>query len=244
MNLAKIRKKARYGQHVTHLSELEPAEAAADAQPRKFSRWHPGRNKYLTPLEIILAGREAAGCGVDTRPIAARQMPVAAADKDEILCFRISSEIFGITIMQIKEILKPRPVTEVPRAPSFVSGVISLRGVIIPVLDMHDRLGLKRPATGGSERLIVVKTGTDTDLAGLQVDQVLQVARISSNTIEPAPPVLAGIDRDFVVGIGRVDNRIIILLNPERLADLHLSEGGPIMIDKIGGHLSAVSGAE
>jgi purine-binding chemotaxis protein CheW len=151
-------------------------------------------------------------------------MPEAAADKEEVLCFSISGETFGINIMQIKEILKPRPVTEVPRAPSFVSGVISLRGVILPVLDLHDRLGLEHPATSGRERLVVVKTGQDGDLAGLLVDQVLQVVRIPG-AIEPAPPNLAGIDRDFVVGIGRADNRIVFLLNPGRLVDLHLSKG-------------------
>lgn len=182
------------------------------------------RDGNLTPLEIILAGREAAGCSADTVPEAICQMPEAAVDSGEFLCFRISSETFGINIMQIKEILKPRPITEVPRTPSFVSGVISLRGVIIPVLDMHDRLGLEHPATSGTERFVVVKTGPPADLAGLLVDQVLHVAQMSSNAIEPAPHVLDGIDRDFVAGIVRADNRVIILLNPERLADLHLSK--------------------
>jgi purine-binding chemotaxis protein CheW len=224
MDLAKIRKKARHGQPVPLLPDPVSTGTAAGPQLWKISRRRPKRAGNPSPLEIILAGREAAGCNTDTKADIGLQIPEAAADKEDVLCFSVSGETYGINIMQIKEILKPRPVTEVPRAPSFVSGVISLRGVILPVLDLHDRLGLEHPASSGRERLVVVKTGPDGDLAGLLVDQVFQVVSIPA-AIEPAPPNPAGIDRDFVAGIGRADNRIVFLLNPERLVDLHLSKG-------------------
>jgi purine-binding chemotaxis protein CheW len=138
----------------------------------------------------------------------------------EFLCFRVSDEIYGINIMDIKEIIKPREVTEVPRAPSFVSGIISLRGIIIPIIDMLDRLGLPREKVTGRERVIVVRHGES--FSGLLVDEIIQVVHITKDCLEAAPAVLEGIDRDFVSGIGRADGRMIILLNLENIADIHL----------------------
>jgi purine-binding chemotaxis protein CheW len=171
------------------------------------------------PLQIMLAGRVAAGCDED-QPLAAGQVETVVDEYQEFLCFRVSEEIYGINIMDIKEIIKPREVTEVPRAPSFVSGIISLRGIIIPIIDMLDRLGLPREKISGRERVIVVRHGES--FSGLLVDEIIQVVRIAKDSLEAAPAVLEGIDRDFVSGIGRADGRMIILLNLENIADIHL----------------------
>lgn len=171
------------------------------------------------PIEIIMAGRSASGCAEE----------VALADEDyatetvadlEYLCFRVSDELYAINIMDIKEIIKPREVTEVPRAPSFVIGVLSLRGTIIPILDMRMRLGLLREQTSGKERIVVIKN--NESFSGLLVDEVIQVVRMKKESVEPAPAVLEGIDRDFVFGIGRTDGRLLIILNLESVADIHL----------------------
>jgi purine-binding chemotaxis protein CheW len=122
--------------------------------------------------------------------------------------------------MDIKEIIKPREVTEVPRAPIFVSGVLSLRGTIIPVIDMRVRLGLGREKTTGKERIIVIKN--NNSFSGLLVDEVIQVVQIPLDAVEVAPTVLDGIDRDFVSGLGRSGGRLIILLNLENIADINL----------------------
>jgi len=180
----------------------------------------PRHSGPIDPLEAILAGRAAAGCGEDQDLATVEQEAAEVDDFEEFLCFRVSDEIYGINIMQIKEIIKPREVTEVPRAPSFVSGVISLRGTIIPILDMLDRLGLSRGAATGKERVVVVKHGEA--FSGLLVDEVTQVVRIARNAVEPAPAVLDSINRDFVAGIGRSDGRMIILLNLDTIADINL----------------------
>jgi purine-binding chemotaxis protein CheW len=122
--------------------------------------------------------------------------------------------------MEIKEIIKPREVTEVPRVPFYVSGVLSLRGIIIPVFNMHKRLGHAVVQDSGKERIIVVKKGEE--FCGVMVDEVIQVVRISPATIEPPPAVLDGIDRDFIGGIGRFDDQMLILLNLEKVLDLTL----------------------
>jgi len=257
MDLAKIRQKARQGEHdpsrpaelpqslaekvsvtqrpeeaAPRLDKLAPSRSTAmaddfspdTAAPRAVapgqSYQPPRRHAPIDPIELILAGRAAAGCDEDLQLTAAEQSRTTDDDYEEFLCIRVSDEIYGVNIMQIKEIIKPREVTEVPRAPSFMSGVISLRGVIIPVLDMLDRLGLRRETVTGRERVVVVKHGEA--FTGLLVDEVIQVVRIARTSFEPAPAILEGIDRDFVTGIGRADNRMIIMLNLDTITDINL----------------------
>jgi purine-binding chemotaxis protein CheW len=138
----------------------------------------------------------------------------------ELLCFRVAAEKYAVNIMEIKEIIKAREVTEVPRVPDYVTGVLSLRGIIIPVFNMHKRLGHAVVQESGKERIIVVKKGDE--FCGVLVDEVIQVARLAAASIEPPPAVLEGIDRDFVNGIGRFDGQMLILLNLGKILDLNL----------------------
>lgn len=239
MNLAKIRKKT----HQKHLTTgtgtaaglegmcdagASPANSDASGMMEETtapllpgisaSRSMPSTVTRITrhdPVQRILAGREAAGCHQE-QP-AEQQI---TKSYEEYLCFRLSDELYGVNIMQLKEIIKPREVTEMPRAPEFVSGIISLRGVIIPILDMLVRLGLKKGSVTGKERVVVVKHGDG--FFGLLVDEVLHVSRIPDDCFEAAPAVLEGIDRDFVSGIGRAENRMIILLNLENVTNINL----------------------
>ena len=174
-----------------------------------------------TPLEAILIGRTAAGCDDESILDDDASSPVIAESSLEFLCFRVSDEIYGINIMDIKEIIKPREVTEVPHAPTFVSGVLSLRGTIIPIIDMRLRLGLPGEEPTGKERVIVIKN--DNSFSGLHVDEVIQVVRVPLDAVEAAPAVLDGIDREFISGIGRSEGRLIIILNLENIADINLN---------------------
>ncbi|MEI6702957.1 MAG: chemotaxis protein CheW [Deltaproteobacteria bacterium] len=176
-------------------------------------------SSYRDPIEVILAGRSAAGCNEESAAV--DELSSAVSENcPEYLCFRVSNEIYGINIMDIKEIIKPREVTEIPRAPHFVSGIISLRGTIIPVINMRFRLGMPCGNVTGKERVVVINI--DQSLSGLLVDEVIQVLRIDEENMEPAPAVLEGIDRDFVSGIGRSVGRLIIILNLKSIADIQL----------------------
>ena len=211
--------------HVPVAGEIKPEvdSSAVRSQPQpELAGVHASPQKYRVrePLEVLLAGREASGCADELASSATEDGVDRLDEYLEFLCFRVSDEIYGINIMDIKEIIKPRVVTEVPRAPAFVSGVISLRGVIIPIIDMRQRLGLTREKITGRERVIVVRYGEH--FSGLYVDEIIQVVRIVKECLEDAPAVLDGIDRDFVTGIGRSDGRMIILLNLENIADIHL----------------------
>jgi purine-binding chemotaxis protein CheW len=180
----------------------------------------PERVETCTPLEAIMAGRGAAGCDFETNIADEATSEVLAEAYLEFLCFRVSDEIYGINIMDIKEIIKPREVTEIPRAPVFVSGVLSLRGTIIPVIDMRVRLDLARQQPTGKERIVVIKN--NNSFSGLMVDEVTQVVQVQLDDVEAAPAILDGIDRDFVSGLGRSNGQLIIILNLENIADINM----------------------
>lgn len=167
------------------------------------------------PVTVILRGRETASFEGEL----SQQDEVAAASV-ELLCFKVANEEYAISIMDIKEIIKPREVTEVPRVPDFVRGILSLRGNIIPIFDMRVRLGLAGGSRSERERVIVVNR--QGGFAGVLVDEVVQVVRIPEGGIEPPPVVLEGIDREFVLGIGRVAGRMLILLDMEKVLDVGL----------------------
>jgi purine-binding chemotaxis protein CheW len=200
-----------------------PARADAVPAPVPEVRQEPSplrARKAVEPLDIILAGRAAAGCDDDLPLASEGQAAEELEEYEEILCFRISDEIYGINIMELKEIIKPRETTEVPRTPSFIMGVVSLRGVIIPVFSMRERLGLSQGEQNPRERIVIVKSLEG--FTGLLVDEVIQVVRIGKDGREPAPAVLEGIDRDFVCGIGRTGAMMIILLNVASITDINL----------------------
>ena len=180
----------------------------------------PERVEACTPLEAIMAGRGAAGCNYETILADEATSEIVAETYLEFLCFRVSDEIYGINIMDIKEIIKPREVTEVPRAPVFISGVLSLRGTIIPIIDMRVRLDLARQEPTGKERIVVIKN--NNSFSGLMVDEVTQVVQVQLDDLETAPAVLDGIDRDFVSGLGRSNGQLIIILNLENIADINM----------------------
>lgn len=172
------------------------------------------------PLAMILEGRRAALVEDELPVDAASEQTQETATALEILCFRVADEVYGIDIMELKEIIKPRETTDVPRAPAFIAGVLSLRGIIIPIFVLRERLGLPAAERGGKERIIVVKRGDG--LCGLLVDEITQVVRIATESVENPPAVLDGIDREFVSGIGRHDGTIIILLNLDKVLDAAL----------------------
>lgn len=170
----------------------------------------------FNPLDTILAGRESAA-DLSENPFSGSFL-YPSEEIEEHLCFRVAHEEYAINIMAIKEIIKPREATEVPRMPLFISGVISLRGVVVPVMDMRLRLSLPINALTGRERIVVLRR--DTGFCGILVDEVIQVARVRKSDIEPPPAVLDGIDREFVSGLGHFDNRMLILLNLETVLNV------------------------
>ena len=204
-----------------HAPEADaPAEFNAPQLAPSFWECTPAEVEYqvggvFDPASVILKGRELAG--TESVESGEQEQTVATV---ELLCFRVANEEYAIDIMDIKEIIKPREVTEVPRVPAFVRGILSLRGNIIPIFDMRVRLGLDDGERSHRERIIVVKRGSG--LCGIVVDEVIQVVRIPAAGLEAPPVVLEGMDREFVVAIGRVAGRMLILLDMEKVLDINL----------------------
>lgn len=248
MNLAEIRKKARREKDaetttpvgVSSLAPpIVPDPAEADLRtPRLSVPEYPSGGEpsismevsdaaavpeevklHFDPLAVILAGRLAAGEAAETTDVPTDSREAADAFL-KYLRFRVADEDYGVSLLEIREIIKTRPVTEVPRMPDFVVGVLSLRGTVIPVLDLRLRLGLAVGESSGRSRIIIARKGEG--MCGLLVDEVFQVIGLSGSEIEKAPPVLDGIDREFVRGIGRHGERMLIILDLEKVMDVSL----------------------
>ncbi len=186
-------------------------ETAAEAVAQAFDR-----QPEADPLAEFFyrADEAAAGADVDLPEEEDAAVPEAPEEPvREYLGIRLADETYALELGQVREIAKVPPVTEVPRAPSFVMGVMNLRGEVLPVFDLHKRLGLVRqaPCNRGS-RIVVVETAKGP--AGLLVEAVEQVVRLRPSTIEAPPPGLgAGVESDYIVGIGRQKDRMFVLLN-------------------------------
>lgn len=147
--------------------------------------------------------------------------PVAAAEElAQLVTFFLGDEEYAVEIAGVQEIIRMTEITRVPRAPDFVEGVCNLRGRIVPVLDLRKRFGLEPVPHGRKTRIIIVKMATRT--VGLLVDAVAEVLRMPRQAIDPPPDlVVAGVDSTYVRGVGKLEHRLIILLDLERILAHH-----------------------
>ncbi|MGA9042933.1 MAG: chemotaxis protein CheW [Terriglobales bacterium] len=132
----------------------------------------------------------------------------------QLVSFQVGGEDFGLDILRVQEIIRIQELTRVPNSPAFVEGVINLRGKVIPVIALRKRLGLDNQAHDKQTRIVVVEA-KDTVL-GFIVDSVSQVLRIPAGAVEP-PPRLGKLEREYVLGVGKMEDRLLILLDVDRL---------------------------
>lgn len=133
----------------------------------------------------------------------------------QLVTFSIGEEEFGVDILKVQEIIRTMEITKVPRAPEFVEGVINLRGKVIPIIDLRRRFGLDFKEHDKDTRIIVIEI--NNIVVGFVVDAVSEVLRIPTNTVEPPPPVVAGVDSDYISGVGKLQDRLLILLDLDKL---------------------------
>ncbi|MCH5277529.1 MAG: purine-binding chemotaxis protein CheW [Desulfovibrionaceae bacterium] len=137
------------------------------------------------------------------------------ADLLQLVTFSIGSEEFGVDILKVIEIIRTMEITKVPKAPPFVEGVINLRGTVIPIIGLRRRFGLADKPEDSDTRIIVIAINGMS--VGFVVDSVSEVLRLQANTVEPAPPVVAGVDSDYISGVGKLEDRLLILLDLDKL---------------------------
>jgi purine-binding chemotaxis protein CheW len=145
----------------------------------------------------------------------AQQQRAAAEATEHLATFYLDREEYGVDVRQVQEIRRVTEITSVPRAPRFIRGVINLRGRILPVLDLRTRLGLGEVAASRAARIVVVRV--KDRLLGLLVDGASQVLKIPVSHVEPAPEEVVQKGGDYIRGVAKLDDRLIILVDLERL---------------------------
>lgn len=164
-----------------------------------------------------MPGSVPGGQDAMSRRGALARRAVERGARTEFLAFRMADEVYAVPIAYVKEILKLPPLTEVPRAPSDVMGVISVRGRIVTVRDLRKRLRLPEATPTRRSRILLAELapeqGGTGERVGLFVDEVLHVYRLSENEIESAANVLGSELAEYVGGIGRQAGEMIILID-------------------------------
>ncbi len=134
---------------------------------------------------------------------------------EQVVVLNLGDEQYGVDIGRVQEIIRPQVITRVPHTPAFVEGIINLRGRVIPVIDLCARFGLPRREQTKETRIAVSDVAGVT--VGLVVDGVSEVLRIDRACIEPPSPIVAGVDSSFIRGIAKLDGRLVILLEVDRI---------------------------
>jgi purine-binding chemotaxis protein CheW len=187
------------------ISERQPSPSGFDALDALFAAVP---DMSLATEEIYLQGLEGDTTQLD-------------GDQHQWLTFSLGKEQYALNIEYVREIIKPREITDIPRVPAFILGVISLRGVIVPIFDLCQRLTLGAVSIDSRSRIIVCEHRDR--IAGLLVDNITQVVKFSTGEIEPPPAILSGLDRELVEGVGRVQKKMIILLDLPSVLDVELN---------------------
>jgi len=133
----------------------------------------------------------------------------------QFISFSVGEEEYGLELLRVKEVIRVREITWLPKAPSFVKGIINLRGDVIPIIDLRDKFGLQAKEDTAMTRVIVVEV--EGKLMGMVVDAASQVVRIPADQIDPPPPVFGGRAQDFITGVGKLEDKLIILLNTDAI---------------------------
>ncbi len=145
-----------------------------------------------------------------------------SSEPTQYLTFMLAGEVFAIGILAIKEIIEYHSLTEVPMMPASVRGVINLRGAVVPVMDLPARFG--RPASEITKRtcivIVEIAAGEERQVIGVMVDAVNEVLDIAAADIEPPPAFGARIRSDFILGMGKVKGRFVILLDVDHVLSL------------------------
>jgi len=140
---------------------------------------------------------------------------VAGNGTMQLVTFVLEGEEFGIDIGLVKEINRLMKITPVPKAPAAVEGVINLRGQVVPVVDLRREFKMATRKEDRNTRIVVVEMEEMT--VGFMVDAVSEVLTIPRSSVEPPPPIIGGLDSDLVNGVGKIDDRLVIILDLARV---------------------------
>ncbi|MDX8389270.1 MAG: chemotaxis protein CheW [Mariprofundaceae bacterium] len=138
---------------------------------------------------------------------------------DQYLTFLLAGEEYGVDILTVQELRGWEDATKIPNTPSYIRGVINLRGVVVPIVDLRERFNLEAIEYGPTTVVIIVKVSANGKdrIMGIVVDAVSEVYSFSANEMQPAPDMDGAISIDFVKGLATIDDKMVILLEINRL---------------------------
>ncbi len=147
------------------------------------------------------------------------------SDVLQLVSFKLGNEEYAVDILKVQEINRMVEITSIPNVPYYVEGVINLRGKVIPVINLRKKFGLESKKNDAHSRIMVVDVGATV---GLIVDSVSEVLRLSSETVEPPPPLTSGSGSEYIKGVGKLEDRLLILLDIEKFLS---GNGGQILLE-------------
>ena len=155
-------------------------------------------NKARDPMQQAASGSSAAG-----------------VSRLEVVTFKLGDEEYGIDIQKVQELRGYDAVTRIANAPEYIKGVVNLRGIIVPIIDMRIKFKLGEPTYDQFTVVIVLNIGGR--VVGMVVDSVSDVITLTGEQIKPAPEMGSVLDADYLIGLGTLDERMLILVDIDRL---------------------------
>jgi purine-binding chemotaxis protein CheW len=186
----------------------------------RVPRWKAVRRGAATQLLIICRIRTCKSeKGERDMSESTKDIKGASQGKSEeliqLVSFTIGDEEFGVDILKVQEINRMLAVTRVPNSPEYIDGVINLRGKVIPIIDLRRRFRMERKEHDKNTRIVVVELSGK--VVGFVVDAVSEVLRIPKSVTEPPPPIVAGVDAEYITAVGKLEDRLLILLDLEKV---------------------------
>ncbi|MGM7720391.1 chemotaxis protein CheW [uncultured Metabacillus sp.] len=140
------------------------------------------------------------------------------SDNIKIIVFQLKDEEYGIPVQQVRSIEKFQQITRVPRTAPYIKGVINLRGVVTPIIDLRNRFGFEELSTDESTRIIIVSK--DDKEVGFIVDAANDVIDIDSDLIEPAPEVVGAVHEKYIQGVAKLEKRLIVMIDLDEILEM------------------------
>jgi purine-binding chemotaxis protein CheW len=149
----------------------------------------------------------------------------------QMINFTVGGDEYAVEIQKVREVINFREITQLPKAPGFVKGIINLRGEVIPVIDLREKFGLAHEQYSALTNVVIAEIGRKA--VGVVVDEVRHVIRVPADEVAPSPPFIGGLSSRYVSGVAKLGERLIVVLDMEKILTaeemirLRSLEGGP-----------------